>query len=488
MITDFLLRHAETNPISFHMPGHKGSGIYTLYGYKPFLDRMMDCDITEIPGADNLFQAEGIIRGVQDRYKALYDALESYLLINGTSGGLIAAILASVAPGGKLIMARNCHKAVFNALALGHVTPVFAYPETIPEYGIAGPLEAGTVRRLLEEHPDAGAVILPSPNYYGIVSDIGEIARVVHEAGKILIVDQAHGAHLHFFQKTGHGAGMPPSAESCGADIVVGSTHKTLASFTQSAVLHVCSGRVRLPVLEDKLQAIQSTSPSYILMASLDINAALLEHHGEALVSAWRENLDWFYAKGKTIPGLALMEHPGLDRTKINLDMGKLGISGSALEKLLNERGIFPELYTGNLLMCMTGIGNTRTHYEKLAEALEAISSACAKTHGAAGCAGAAPDSLRDKGTDSPAPMPPAQPPFVGVPRHKASLPLADAAGSICAASIIPYPPGIPLVCPGEVITPEAVEYLLALKKAGEKIIGLSAGGEILVGSGSSPA
>ena len=178
------------------MPGHKGSAIFRKYGYGDFLDNFVDCDITEIPGADNLFQAEGIIMEAQQKYSRLYDVQHSYLQINGTSGGIIAAILASVKPGGKLIMARNCHKSVFNALTLGGIRPVYAQPELIEEHGILGAVAPEEIERCIRENPEAEAVILPSPNYYGICSDISRIAKIAHDAGKVLIVDQAHGAHL----------------------------------------------------------------------------------------------------------------------------------------------------------------------------------------------------------------------------------------------------------------------------------------------------
>lgn len=466
MIHRFLLEHANKNTVSFHMPGHKGAGIYSKYGYDEFLSRMMDCDITEIPGADNLFQAEGIIMATQRQYAALYDVEHSYLLINGTSGGLIAAILASVEPGKKLIMARNCHKAVFNALTLGNIQPVYAYPDTIPGQDIAGPVTAEEILRLLAENPDGGAVILPSPNYYGICSDIAAIAKVVHDAGKVLIVDQAHGAHLHFFHKLGAGQGMPCSAEQSGADIVVNSTHKTLASFTQSAVLNLNSNRVDRYHLEDKLQAIQSTSPSYLLMASLDINAQLLLDHGQELFASWRDNLDYFYHEAPGIKGLALLNNPSLDRTKINLDMGALGLSGAALEQELNRKGIYPELYAGNLLMCMTGMGNTRDHMDRLLAALADI-------------ADRQWDSLL---TDTTLPTLPAKAAFEGVPSSKQYVLLDHAAGRVCAGSVIPYPPGIPLVCPGEVFSGEIVQYIKTLRKNGEKVIGVTDAGTVSVG------
>jgi lysine decarboxylase len=395
----------------------------------------------------------------------------SYLLINGTSGGLIAAILASVAPDKKLIMARNCHKAVFNALTLGNIQPVYAYPEQVAGQEIAGPISVREIQRLLAENPKAEAVILPSPNYYGICSDIKAIADVVHEAGTVLIVDQAHGAHLHFFHKYGAGEGMPLSAESSGADIVVNSTHKTLASFTQSAILNLNSTRVDRYHLEDKLQAIQSTSPSYLLMASLDINAEILETHGKALVEEWKANLDDFYRLATGIPGLSIMNAPNLDRTKINLDMSRLGISGSALERLMNERGIFPELYAGNLLMCMTGIGNTREHMDRLLKALLEIAETSAE------------EKIANRQSDVMGqPILPAQAEFIGVPKAKHYISLAEAADKICAGSVIPYPPGIPLICPGEAFTAEIVQYIQSLRKTGEKVIGVTDAETVPVG------
>jgi arginine/lysine/ornithine decarboxylase len=473
MIHQFLIEHAKKNTVSFHMPGHKGAGIYSRYHYEEFLSRMMDCDITEIPGADNLFQTEGIIRDTQYKYATLYDVAYSYLLINGTSGGLIAAILASVAPEKKLIMARNCHKAVFNALTLGNIQPVYAYPERVSGQEIAGPISVAEIKRLLTENPDGAAVILPSPNYYGICSDIKAIADVVHEAGKILIVDQAHGAHLHFFHKYGVGEDMPLSAESCGADIVVNSTHKTLASFTQSAILNLNSNRVDRYHLEDKLQAIQSTSPSYLLMASLDINAEIIKAYGETLMLEWKENLDDFYRKAADIQGLSIMKAPNLDRTKVNLDMSELGLSGAALEIALIERGIFPELNTGNILMCMTGIGNTRNHMNRLIEALEDISEVNHHRNTTYGNS----ESLKPPPTKVPD-----QAEFAGIPKAKMYVRLEDAADQICAGSVIPYPPGIPIICPGEAFTADIVQYIQFLRNSGEKVIGVTDAGTVPVG------
>ena len=476
-VTQFLLEHAGEQPVSFHMPGHKGSDIYRRYGHDEFINNFIDCDITEIPGADNLFQTEGIIRDTAEKYRRLYDVKKSYLLINGTSGGLIAAVLASVPQGKKLVMARNCHKSVFNALTLGGIEPVYAYPSMVEEYGISGPIEATEVARCLDENPDAEAVILPSPNYYGICSDIKAIAEAVHTRGKILIVDQAHGAHLKFM------AGEPLAAEECGADIVVNSTHKTLCSFTQSAVLNYDSDRVEQYILEDKLQAIQSTSPSYLLMASLDINADILEKHGEELLSQWQANIEEFYAKAAAVPGLKLMEVPGaMDKTKINIDMSCYGIDGNELEELLMAKGIYAELVTGNILMCMTGIGNTKVDFERLMQALKDIAERNSLDKDSAERSSVACTEGQAKADNKGAALWMKRRALHEIPKKKQQVHIDESEGLICASSIIPYPPGIPFVCPGEEIGREEIEYIKLLRERGEKVIGVDENMCVVVG------
>ena len=466
-IISFLTEHADKHTVSFHMPGHKGSAIYRKFGYTEFLEKMMDCDITEIIGADNLFQTEGILKAAQEEYAKLYNVKRAYMLVNGTSGGVIAAIMASVPKGGKLVMARNSHKAIYNALLLADIQPVYAYPEMIEEYGISGEITAEEITRCLDENPDASAVILPSPNYYGICSDIRKIAEIVHARGKILIVDQAHGAHLKFFSDCGF-SDMPQSAEEQGADIAVNSIHKTLASFTQSAALTFNSDLLDHYTLEDKLQMIQSTSPSYILMGSLDINADIIKNHKEEVFTAWHDALAYFYAEAENISGLAVIRDAKLDFTKINLDMSAYGLSGAELEHLLMEKGIYAELTTGNILMCMTGIGNTKADMEKLLEALREI---------------AASHPLAEGKKQTPPAVLEARFELCAVPSKKERVPLSEGAGRICASSIIPYPPGIPFICPGERITEEVITYIAALREAGEKVIGVNAEGEIVVGA-----
>lgn len=527
-IKDFLTQHAKKEPVSFHMPGHKGASIFKENGYGDFLKYIVDLDITEIPGADNLFQPEDIIKATMERYKRLYGSRASYLLINGSTAGIVAAIMASAKEGSSIVMARNCHKSAFNGLKLGRINPVYAYPETVPEYGISGEITADEIARCLDENPEAEAVILPSPNYYGICSDIEAIASEVHGRGKILIVDQAHGAHLKFFKaragasqgrgpcdlerpKTsapggldpkagGLGLGvLPKSAEEQGADIVINSTHKTLASFTQTAILNVCTDRVDLKLLEDKLQQIESTSPSYILMMSLDVNADILEKHGERLIAQWMENLEFFYEEAAKVPGLRCLRADNLDYTKINLDMG---FDGLELERMLNQRHIYPELVTGNIVMCMTGIGNSREDYERLLAALREIeaerqssgladsdswkqssgpadSDSWRQSSGPAGADGAG----GQDGPDCQSALAFGQKLEMGkMPAESLWIPMEEGDGRVCASSIIPYPPGIPIACPGEILTKELLDYVKALRSQGEKVMGVDEDFRICVG------
>lgn len=479
---NFLKSHQAKNAISFHMPGHKGSEFYKRFGYYDFFHDFLNMDITEIPGADNLFQQEGILKDCAEKYKHLYNSGKSYLLINGTSGGIIASILASVDRGGKLIMARNCHKSVFNALSLGGITPIYAYPTLLEEYHISGHIAVEEIERLLEKHPDAQAVILPSPNYYGVCSDVQAIVALIHKHGKTLIIDEAHGAHLHFLNKQA-------SALDLGADMVVNSIHKTLSSMTQSALLNVSkdavsSGRVDLDVLEDQLQVIQSTSPSYILMASLDITADILKTYGKELMEEWRQNLNYFYGRCSEIKNLSILKNNKqfteekdkyfLDETKMNFSFQSIGLSGLQLEEILIKNyNIYTELVAGDLVMAMSGIGNTRQHFVALSDALEDISREVSESS----------FNIDGHFIDKKPTAVFSQPLVLkDVPKVKYKVMLKDSVGGICATSLIPYPPGIPIACPGEVLTKELVDYILSLRQAGEKVMGVTADGEVFVG------
>ncbi len=476
----FLLTHCEKNPISFHMPGHKGRNIFKQYQLGNIAELIPCGDITEIPGADNLFAADGVIMAGQSAYAELYNCRHSFYSVNGSTAALMAAIFAGCPEGSKVIVARNSHRAVFNAIKLRKLIPVYTYPE--PSKGPGVSISNSQIEHLLEKNPDVAAVILTSPDYYGNCCDIESIAETVHHHKALLIVDEAHGAHLHFFrshtsQRILSATTLPDSAVSMGADFVINSIHKTLASFTQSAVLNMNTDRFSPRHILKQLELFESSSPSYILMASLDLNAALLKYHGAALFTQWLDDLNYFYSAAKKIDGIRLYL-PGsmYDYTKINL--AAIGITGRELENYLITNNIYPELTSGNMVMLMTGIGNKRSDYEHLLGVLSNIPKSPDKSRHV---------SLSDSSHDLHAPGFDESPyrsavSASSIPVDSYLLEYGKSIGKVAAGSITAYPPGIPIVCPGEVITENAVKLIQKYKDSGTYISGIDCEDKIEVG------
>ncbi len=480
-IFEFLRKHAEKNSISFHMPGHKAGNIFKRYGYCDQLNNLAMIDITEIDGADNLFQPESIISKTMEKYRELYESNSSHLLVNGSSSGIIAAILAICDEGDSILVARNSHKSIFAALALGKINPVYIHPTLMEEWGVAGQISPSEVAKMLDENEKIKAVILPSPNYYGILSPISEIADEVHKRDKVLIVDQAHGAHLKFFDSycmrtqssssnllyhaNNANSYVLRAAENQGADIIINSIHKTLASFTQSAVVNIMSDRVDKYKFMEKMQLMQSTSPSYLLMASLDINADILTEYKETIIADWHSNLEYFYGEIVKIDGIRCMIHTALDDTKINIDASGSGINGRELSQLLIDRNIYPEMVTQNIVTFMTGIGNERGDYEALISVLSEIVQHIEINF-------SNNEIMREESLSRLQKINKILE-LKHIPTNKQRIKLEEAVGKVSASIVTPYPPGIPAICPGEVYSKECVEYLLELRKRGYNILGI---------------
>ena len=497
-LLDFLRTRATEGRVSFHMPGHKGGAFFRRLGYEDYIRNLVDLDITEIPGADNLFQPEGVIKQVMERYKALYDAGASLLSVGGSSNGLMAAIMSLCNPGDEILIARNCHKSVYNGIALAGAKATYIYPEIVEGYGFSGEITPIAVKQAIDsmESGKPKVVVITSPNYYGILSDIDGIAGVCHEHNIPLIVDQAHGAHLKFtkgdgssLQKFAKGDGSllqketsntSWAAEDLGADVVVNSIHKTLAAFTQTAVVNVMSDLVNADDIADKLEMLESSSPSYILMSSLDLNAEILEREGTGLMKEWMDNLDKFYEEAKEIEGLVVYEAPCHDRTKILLDMTERGIPGTKLEEMLAHRGVDLELSDNRIAMAMTGIGNRWEDYEKLLEALRDIS-----LHEESSSKESGPSKNLKK-------LDIFTKPSVEFSLDKSTVLsncsgeegkvfYKEAVGEIAGKPIIPYPPGIPLVVPGEVLTEDILEEAVSMRMSGHKVLGIDIDGRVWI-------
>ena len=497
-IIDFLNKNAEADNISFHMPGHKGRSVmYDNAGYGELLRRAAAYDITEVPGADSLFSPRGALRNVMDNYAELYGVRHTELLVNGSSAGLIAAILSSVPVGGKLILGRNSHHAVFSALRLGGINPVYIRPETDPQFNLVSEISPYALEEACEANPDASAVLITSPNYCGMLSDIGVLADIAHDHGMLLIVDQAHGAHLKFFDYDAaaareDGAYIPHpkhAAESLGADIVINSTHKTLLSFTGSGILNICGEQIDIDAVGEALRMVQTTSPSYLLMASLDINEKIMRNRWREIIGSWKEDLRFFYKNASHINGLTVVSGSGMkgsgaqdedvfplyryregpDPSKINISMSELGLNGERLEKELRYRGIITEMVHGEYVLLMTGAGNTRSDYKRLLDALSDISSG----YGIGTPVDRTPRSFEDITLE-----------YANVPVEGESVPLYNAVGRVLYDPIITYPPGTPIACPGEILTMEVISHISDILEDGEAITGVDDEGCIKVGTG----
>lgn len=459
-----LRQYRESDIYPFHMPGHKRRAL-------PFANPYT-VDITEIDGFDDLHHAEGILREAQERAAALYGAARSFYLVNGSTCGLLAAICAAARKGDKVLVARNCHRAVYHALCLRELSAVYLYPE-ITRTGLQGQITARKVEDALREHPDITAVILTSPTYEGMVSDISGIAAVSHAGGASLIVDAAHGAHFGF------GAGFPESPVSLGADAVIMSLHKTLPSFTQTALLHLCSGRIGEGEVRRYLEIFQTSSPSYLFMAGMDRCICLLREQGTELFSRYRSRLDAFYAASADLKCLHVLCRGDISRaeafdrddSKLVIFAGESEMDGIELHRrLLSDYRLQMEMVSASYVLGMTSMMDTEEGFCRLSDALHQIDAGIAaeafagKRHvpgsqesaGKDEHGGSRQDFIRRMYEENPRAMEPYQ--AVELPCAEVSF--SEAVGKISADYIYLYPPGIPMIIPGETITAGFVERI----------------------------
>jgi len=462
--------------VSFHTPGHKGRvDQFELAGFDGIYGNIIKHDISELPGADSLNCPVGCIRETMLNYAAAYGVKRTELLVNGSSSGLIAAIMSCVPRGGKLILGRNSHQAAFSALRMGGIQPIYLRPEINEELGLQTCITADEVSAACDSYLDAGAVLITSPNYFGFLSDIEEIAKIAHEHDMFLIVDQTHGAHLSFFDyedETYNGknyARKMLAAENQGADIVINGISESLFGLTGGGILNICTDAVDEDLLAENLRMLQAADASYILLASLDVNDIIMRKWGIKLVHAWKRDIEWLFAKAEHITGLTLVKAGRLvDYTRLNISMAELGISGEQLDRELRSRGIIAEMVHGDYVLLVTGAGSRRSDYEALAEALQEISenyifsrSEIAHTEGFSDFIMGATD----------------------VPTKREAVPLYHADGRVVYSPITIYPPGSAIVCPGEILNAEVLSYIARAVANGDKISGVDEEGYVYVGA-----
>lgn len=464
-----LCEYSESDYYGFHMPGHKRNG--------SMMDEKLPCriDITEIEGFDDLHHASGILKEAQERAARVYGADETYFLVNGSTVGILSAILGNTKKGDTVLVARNCHKSVYHAIFINELKPVYLYPEFSGELQLNTEISVSAVKTALKEHSDIRAVILVSPTYDGVISDVGQIADAVHEYGIPLIVDQAHGAHLGFHSYFGENANRQ------GADVVIHSLHKTLPSLTQTALLHMNGSYANRRKVRRYLDMLQSSSPSYVLMASIDGCIRMLEE-GEALFEPYVERLQKFREKTEELRRLRVIRTEHFDPSKIVISVKDADITSRELyETLLDRYHLQMEMVSGTYVLAMTSVGDTEEGFERLWTALKELDQECDVRMSKA---------ERDLKRDILGRIAPVEQVFTSAEMERIledawegdtqsdsdsvlHLRWEESAGYISTEYAYLYPPGIPILVPGERISKEAVDTMLRYRELDFHIEGL---------------
>lgn len=450
-----LLRHIATNPAQLHIPGHGQGrvlpGAFLALGAR----ELFSLDLTELPGLDDLHNPRGAIAQAQELAAALYGADRSFFLVNGTTAGIEALLLAAVGRR-EVILPRNVHSSFLGGLILAGADPVFVCPETIPGFGLDCGVPPSAIEQALLGHPGAAAVFALHPNYYGVAGDLAGQARIAHRTDKPLLVDEAHGAHLRFHPD------LPEDALSQGAAGCVQSTHKLGGSLTQTSLLHLKGGLVDAGGVAAALRLLETTSPSYILMASLDLARQQLALRGRELLERALELGEGLRRRLSRLRGLRLLtpaDLPGgnysLDPTKLVISVRGLGLTGYQVRDMLAARyGVYVEMADASHVVAFVAIGAAARDCRMLGEALEDLAA-------------------REKNLPR-APLPEAPGTFRKLMKPREAwfsragrVDLARAAGRISAETVAVYPPGIPVLYPGEEITPQIIDYLTTVRDLG---------------------
>jgi len=448
--------HKDIYP--FHMPGHKRKDAGLL---NPFL-----MDITEIDDFDNLHQPEGILKQAQERTAKLYGAKESFFLINGSTAGILSAVSAITKRGDTILMARNSHKSVYNAVFLRELQAEYLYPAVTKE-GIQASIEPADVEKALQENTNIKAVLITSPTYEGVLSDVKAIAECVHKRGILLIVDEAHGAHLGFSKK------FPNTALHMGADIVIQSMHKTLPALTQTALLHIGSERVNREEIKKYLSIYQTSSPSYVLMASMDRCNRILETQKEAFFLEYERNLFKFIRDTNNLEKLKILTKEELvcqgvyqiDPSKLLIYTGHSNLTGTELSNLLREKWHLElEMASGYYALAMTSIMDSEEAFFRLTEALKTVDTQILSSKNLQ--IDYFTKELYGKKESI-------YSVFEAEERKKKSVLLQEAKGKIAAEYIFLYPPGIPVLVPGEKIEEKFIETIIESNEKHLNICGL---------------
>ncbi|NMA14418.1 MAG: aminotransferase class I/II-fold pyridoxal phosphate-dependent enzyme [Clostridia bacterium] len=461
-LVEAICHRINANYLPFHMPGHKG-GAGVTDRWRKITGGSLALDLTEVEGLDDLHNPHGVIKSAQELAASLMGSEAAFFLVNGATGGILASILALCRKGEKIIIPRHAHRSVYSGIVLSGAKPVYIGSKISPEWGIPLGVEHDHVTAVLQANKDAQCLVMVHPTYHGLTSDLSRIVDTACCNNVPVVVDEAHGAHFKF------SPGLSETAMSCGAALAVQGWHKTMGALTQSGMLLLKDKRINI---EDYLMALQSTSPSYLLMASLDEARRNWAVNGTEIMDRVLELTRYFRKEVKNIKGITCLNREllldysvvrNLDPTKLVVSAREMGLNGFQLASELRERyKIEPEMAEFTAVTLMVTIGDTRETVGCLLSALKDLS----------GRYWGQKDKIREN-----FPYPPI-PQMMVLPGEAVKLPkrnvaFNDAVGEISAEYVCPYPPGIPLVVPGEVITEEIVEITKLTLALGGWIQGL---------------
>ena len=467
-ISEAMDKYARDGALAFHTPGHKqGLGAHSR------LKRLITAEglkqeVSLMEELDDLHEPSGCIKKAEALAAELWGARDTMFMINGTTGAIHAMILGTLQPGDKVLVPRNAHRSIIGGIILAGAQPVYIVPEIVEALGIAGVLSVDAVREAVAKNPDARALIAVYPTYYGMAGDLQAIADILHEHNMLLLVDEAHGAHLKFAQ---HIEGMPKQALDLGADVVAQSTHKVLGSMTQTSMLHIGSQRVSRERIREGAALLQSTSPNQLLLASLDIARLQMATEGRKRLERAVELGNWLRREINKIHGLYCVgdeildssETMRLDKTRITVNLTGIGLAGPKAELILRHQyKVQCELSDNNNLLFIISMADTEETAHRLLEVLKLL----VAEHG------------REKAEKPVVPVDlftaneVAVTPREAFYRARERVKFAEAAGCIAAETVTFYPPGVPVLCPGERITAELIKAVQQQRSAGMRVVG----------------
>ena len=459
-LMDALERMKNDRIVPFDVPGHKrGRGNKELTEFLG--ESCMSVDVNSMKPLDNLCHPVSVIKEAEDLAAEAFGAAHAFFMVGGTTSSVQAMILSTVKNGDKIILPRNVHQSVINSLVLCGAVPVYINPQTDKRLGIALGMSVGDVEQTIEDNPDAKAIFVNNPTYYGICSDLRRITGLAHEKGLKVLVDEAHGTHFYF------GRDMPVSAMAAGADMAAVSMHKSGGSLTQSSIL-LCGENVNENYVRKIINLTQTTSGSYLLLSSLDISRRNLALQGEEIFEKVKrfsqyardeinEIGDYYAYSRELINGDSVYD---FDITKLSVNTLELGLAGIEVYDLLrDEYNIQIEFGDLGNILTYISVGDKKKNLERLISALGEIHRLYKKDK----------SGMLESEYLSPVV---AMSPQTAFYAEKESLPLNSCPGRVCTEFVMCYPPGIPVLAPGEIVTVQVIEYIKYAKKKGCKLTG----------------